>query len=471
MNKIILLACFLWAGTCLTARAQKTAYTLPEVNKILKKIHLYIDVELDDSTKKKAGLSNSLYLLPLTNYIDYNVIGKGAIAVINEDGLRDYVLKAVREGKTAVKIGKGLINEYNRLRYVSTEQGETEDVFHLGGFFAGEVEQHQEENGEFATKLEVNQLKLYFASHLNAPSGKNNVSFFAEFNPVPEEVVHQITAAVIKKGLLRDTLREYEVQGDNDDKIPFERLFVSVNNIGGSKLSFTLGQFRNPFGIWSDYTTHRNFSNTKNNTLVNGFALKKIELGVMAGYQLTSNLNLEAAVVYGRSGRTAPLYRDDVDNKKDLVTHLTYSNNRFTAGASAYLAEFAFDKRNAYGIDLGYRFDKLLLSGEYVVQRCRQLTSHALNIAPLTSELSSNAAYLQFDYEITNKLHLFGMYDYWKLNAGGETVNKPAFKIFHGLKYSINPKARWTVLEYGHMLQKSFNRNFTHISTYLEINF
>jgi hypothetical protein len=471
MNKLILLSIFSLIVFCAQIQAQKTAYTMPEVNKILKQMHLYIDVELDDSIKAKPGFANAHYLIPLINYIDYNVIGKGNAAIIADDLLREFIILGGIEGKSFERIGKDLITEYNRLRTAGDYSGQKEDIFHVGGYLVGEVEYHQEPDGKFLTLMELNQFRLYFASHLNSESKSNRVNIFAEFNPVPEEVIHQVVQAVIKKGTLQDTLREVESIGDADEAIPFERLFVAINNVGGTKINVTVGQFRTPFGLWSDYTSHRNFTSTKNNTLVNGFALKKIELGVKIDFQLSNNWQVEAAIMHGRLGRTSPLYRADFDNKKDLVTHITYTKNRFSGGASAYMAEFAFDKRNAYGIDLGYRFDKLLLSGEYVIQRNKQVAFNSPGIGAFINELSSDAAYLQFDHEISGKLHLYGMYDYWKLEADGQTVNQAAFKVFHGLKYFINPKTRWTILEYGHMFHKGFDKGFTHISTQLEVNF
>jgi Putative beta-barrel porin-2, OmpL-like. bbp2 len=469
-KKIILSACVaILLG--INVNAQKTAYTMPEVNKILKDMHLYISVELEDSIKVKSGLTNSQYLIPLINYIDYNVIGKGRVALIDDDKFREFILNNVEAGKTASQIGKELIVQYNLFKNSPLLAGEKEDAFHVGGFLVGEVEYHQEPDGKFKTLMELNQAKLYFAAHINSKSSSNKVDVFAEYNPLPEEVIHQIEEVVIKKATLQDTLFEPEISTSQNGLIPFERLFVTINNIADTKLNLTIGQFRNPFGLWSDYTSHRNFTSTKNNTLVNGFALKKIELGIKVDYQFNNNWDIEAAVVQGRFGRTAPLYREDFDDKKDFVTHITYSNKRFSAGASAYLAEFAFDKRTAYGIDVGYRFDKLLLSGEYVMQRNKEVNFNAPKIGSFINELSSNAAYLQFDYEISNKLHLFGMYDYWALKADGQTINKPAFKVFHGLKYFINPKTRWTIVEYGHMFHDGFDKGQTHLSTQLEINF
>jgi hypothetical protein len=472
MNKIILISIFLMAALTFKGKAQKTAYTMPEVNKILKGVHLYVNIELDDSTKAKINFNNSHYLNPLTNYIDYNVIGKGQVAVIDEDKLREFIIKGITEGKKLDQIGKALINEFNREAQEGGASAEKEDLFNIGGFFSGEMEYHEEPNGKFEFKTELNQLRIYFASHINSKSKNNNVSVFAEYNPVPEEVIHQVEEAVVTKGVFQDTLRQPDISAIAEGApVPFERLFVNVTNVGGTKLNLTFGQFRTPFGLWSDFTSHRNFTSTKNNTLVNGFALKKIELGLKLDYKINTHWDIEAAIVNGRFGRTAPLYRDDNDNKKDFVTHVTYTGNRFSAGASAYLAEFALDKRTAYGIDFGYRLDKLLLSGEFVIQRNKQLAVTASNIAPFINELSSNSAYLQFDYELSHSLHIYGMYDYWKLNADKQTVNRAAFKVFHGLKYFINPKTRWTIIEYGYVGHKGFDNGKAHLSTQLEINF
>jgi hypothetical protein len=370
-------------------------------------------------------------------------------------------------------IGKNLVHEYSREEDDdATASQEKEDLFNIGGFFSGEIEYHEEPDGKFQLKTELNQLKLYFASHLNSKNKSNNVSIFAEYNPVPEEVIHQVDEAVIIKGLIQDTLRQPEIIGtDAGGLIPFERLFVHVKNIGGTKFGLTFGQFRNPFGLWSDYTSHRNFASTKNNSLVNGFALKKIELGLKLDYKFNTNWEIEAAIVNGRLGRTAPLYRDDFDDNKDFVTHITYTNSRLTAGASAYLSEFAFDKRTAYGVDFSYRLDKLLLSAEYVMQQNKQLSVNAPKIGLFVKELSSNSAYLQFDYELSHAFHLYGLYDYWKMKADGKTVNRAAYKIFHGLKYFINPKVRWTIFEFGFIGHKGFDKGAIHISTQLEINF
>jgi hypothetical protein len=471
MNKPILLAFFILLSLSFQTKAQKTAFTMPEVNKILKGIHLYVAIELDDSTKLRSKFSSVSYLNPLINYIDYNVIGKGLVAVIYEDSLRQYILKNIENGVPLPKIGKALIGEYIREERSVSASVEKEDEFYVGGFFSGEVEYHQEPDGSTSVPIELNQIKLYFASHINSKSKKNNISIFAEYNPVPEEVIHQIDQAIITKGSFMDTLRQIAPTESGGETIPFERLFVHIKNVGGTPFNLTFGQFRNPFGIWSDYSSHRNFTTTKNNVLVNGFALKKIEMGLKVDFKIKNNWEVEAAIVNGRFGRTSSLLREDTDNKKDFVTHITYTNNRLTMGASAYLAEFAFDKRTAYGVDFGYRFDKLLLSGELVLQQNKQLPLTATNISPFISELSSQSGYLQFDYELNHKLHVYGLYDYWKMKADGKTVNQAAYKIFHGLKYFINPKARWTIIEYGHIGHKGFDKGSTHLSTQLEINF
>jgi hypothetical protein len=293
-KKLILSACVAIL-LAVNVKAQKTAYSMPEVNKILKGIHLYLNIELPDSTKTRIGLTNMRYLNPLTNYIDYNVIGKGRVALIDEDKLREFILSNINEGKSLSQIGKILILEFNRQEADATGVEDKEDLFSVGGFFSGEMEYHEEPDGDFQLKTELNQLRLYFASHLNTKTKSNNVSIFAEYNPVPEEVIHQVDEAIIIKGLMRDTLRQPEIDTDAEGLIPFERLFVNVKNIGGTKLGLTFGQFRTPFGLWSDYTSHRNFASTKNNSLVNGFALKKIELGLKLDYRINTNWEIEAA--------------------------------------------------------------------------------------------------------------------------------------------------------------------------------
>jgi hypothetical protein len=151
MNKVTFVL-FLSIFFSVKATAQKTAYTLPEANKILKAIHLYVDVELNDSIKTSTGLTNSHYLLPLINHIDYNIIGKGNIAIIEDVKLREFIIKSANEGKKAAVIEKELITEYIRLEKKAGTSIEKEDVFHVGGYLATEMEYHQEPDGDYITK-------------------------------------------------------------------------------------------------------------------------------------------------------------------------------------------------------------------------------------------------------------------------------------------------------------------------------
>jgi hypothetical protein len=462
--KKLLLSVLISCLAVASINAQKSAYTLPEANQILEGIHQYLSIALEDSIKARVNFRDNRYLLPLVNYIDYSIIGKGKVAHIYEEGLRTFISSSLESGSSLADVSAGLIKKYEELLLEASEGEAVSDGFSIGGFAALETEYHQELNGEYATLIEVNQLRLYFASRLNSGSKKNNIDVLAEFNPVPEEVIHHIDEAFIKPG---DTLRPPPAVGDGP--VPFERLFVVVNKLGGSRINLTLGQFRNPFGLWSDFSSHRNFSSTKNNALVNGFALKKIELGIKIDFKISNNLELEAAVVHGRTGRTSPLFRADNDSKKDLVAHLTYSKGNFFLGSSGYLAEFSTD-RTAFGIDFGFRTSKLLISGEWVMQS--NISSElAPVLLPNTHKLKSHSAYAQMDYSLTNKLHWYGLYDWWTLKADGVEVNQPAFKAFNGLKYYLSPKVRWTIIEYGHMFHKGFDKGFNHLSTQLEVNF
>jgi len=145
-------------------------------------------------------------------------------------------------------------------------------------------------------------------------------------------------------------------------------LYFDVNNIGGAGVNIRTGQFRLPFGLWSDITSHRNFTSTKNNMLVNGYALKKIDLGFQVQKQFTGG-SLTAAVVHGRQGRTSNLSRATNDNKYDLVVRANLTQPKFQLGASAYLAEFKADRNIAIGGDLLIPSRYVTIAGEFVYQK------------------------------------------------------------------------------------------------------
>lgn len=339
---------------------------------------------------------------------------------------------------------------------------------HVGGFLVAEFEYHQEPDGKYLRLLEINQARLYFSTQLNSDDAKNNISLLAEYNPVPEEVIHQIDEITVSRNGINDTLRaaENEIEG----LIPFERLHIKVSNIANHGVTLTVGQFRNPFGLWSDYTSHRNFSSTKNNALVNGFALKKIELGLLVEKSFAGGFDLQAALVHGRQGRTFPLDRADRDDKKDFVGRFGFSGRHFSWGVSSYLAEFSLNKNVAFGLDGLLSTNRLSLSGELVLQKNKALNS-TFGTAFAFNRTSAQALYIQFDYSATPKFHVYGFYETWRFFADDALVLHPAYKIFHGLRYNIHPQLRWTIFEFGRMFHRGFDQGKLHLSTQLEMTY
>ena len=287
----------------------------------------------------------------------------------------------------------------------------------------------------------------------------------AEWNPVPEEVIHHIDEVIY----MSDTLALGEITGDG--LIQFERLNLKINNVAGSGVNFTLGQFRVPFGIWSDYSSHRNFTTTKNSYIVNGFALKKIELGAMVGKTFENGVTVRSAIVHGRKGRTSPLFRADNDDKFDWVSNINYTNNKLSIGMSSYFSELNFSNRIAVGFDWLLKFNKLSVSGELVYQNNNTPEMIYETVSTNVPNLNSYAGYLQYDYAISPQIHFYGMYDSWALRVDNQLVNAPTAKLFHGFRYYINNNLRWTVLEYGYMLHNDFDKGRNHLSTQIEVTF
>lgn len=162
-----------------------------------------------------------------------------------------------------------------------------------------------------------------------------------EWNPIPEEVIHQIDELSFVRDTTTYTLSNPEENAGmlhtaNGELIPFERLYVKIENLAGSKLNLTVGQFRNPFGFWSDYTSHRNFTSTKGNQLVNGFALKKIDLGIKLDGKINTKWDWSAAIMHGRLSRTSPLNRADADDKKDFCGHIRHTSKNLTRRISIF---------------------------------------------------------------------------------------------------------------------------------------
>jgi hypothetical protein len=442
--------------------------TISDINRLLNTISLYAMLEIDVNS---GVVLEDKHLISFANYLDYQWVGSGKTAYVYPGKIATFVAEKINGGTKPEEISLLIIKAFQAGEFLldlAENPAESEDLrMKIGAYLVGEFEYHQEPDGKFLPLMEINQAKFFFSSHYNG--NRNNVNaidFLAEFNPIPEEVIHHIESVIVPHNGHSDTIAYPETTGGMT--IPFERLNFTISNIAKSGLNATFGQIRNPFGIWSDFTSHRNFTSTKNNLMVNGFALKKIELGL----QLDRNfgpVHLVAALVHGRMGRTSPLFRENADNRFDGIVRATFSRRANRFGVSGYFADLGF-RRTAIGVDYATETGRFLLGAEIVYQR-------NLDFGKLTGSddvanaASSVAGYLQIDYAISPKLHAYGMYDVWSFYLDGKQLHHPVLHIFHGLRYYVVKNVRWTMVEMGNMDHRQFDRGMLHLSTQVEVTF
>ncbi|MBK6446124.1 MAG: hypothetical protein IPF81_12790 [Bacteroidetes bacterium] len=452
---------------------------MSDVNNVFEEVEFKVMLQTDMQKAESLDLPSKKYFISMSNYIDLNVIWKGKSLVLSSDKITTFILSQLGTVNSAEQLGEKLLNAYINEEFSETEKKagneKEKPKVSLGGYFVTEYEYHQEPDGVFHSMLEINQTRIFVAAEINSSDQKNRISFLGEWNPIPEEVIHQVDEVTFVRDSVAYTISN---PGDNggmihmgsDEMIPFERLYVKVANVAGTKVNVTAGQFRNPFGFWSDYTSHRNFTSTKGNQLVNGFALKKIDLGVKLDGELKGGWEWAAAIMHGRLSRTSPLSREDTDDMKDFCGHLRYNAKKFSLGASAYLAEFN-TKRIALGLDYQVNFKKITISGETVYQRNSNPSEIFSGIDDL-KEFKSLSSYLQFDLELSHKFHLYGLYEIWDFRVDNVLVApNPEAKLFHGIKYIFNNNLHWMVIEYGHMFHKGYDKGFTHFSTSVDLTF
>jgi hypothetical protein len=443
--------------------------TVSDINRLANLVSFYALLEINVSSEV---VFEDKHLIPFTNYLDLNVVGAGKTVFLYPGRMATFIAEKINTGTPPDQISHLLIEEFQNGKFtVDVQQAaanEDELRVKIGTYMVGEFEFHQEANGKFVPLLEINQARIFFsATHRSGTSGKNNMNFLAEFNPIPEEVIHQVDEIHLRGDSLVDTVGLLTT-GMGEGMIPFERLQFTVQNLGGSQFNLTMGQIRNPFGLWSDFTSHRNFTTTKNNTLVCGYALKKIELGIQAD-RTFGPVNVMAAVVHGRLGRTTPLYRADNDTHLDGIVRASYSKKGLQVGASGYFAEFG-TRRMSAGVDVLVEKGKLLAGGEVVYQKNQDFRElYSLETSSRTA--SSVGGYVQADYALYPKLHLYGLFDYWRLSIDNSVYKRPAMKAFCGVRYYLAKNIRWTITEYGRMFHQGFDEGFNHLSTQLEVTF
>jgi len=251
--------------------------------------------------------------------------------------------------------------------------------------------------------------------------------------------------------------------------VQFEQLYIEVTNLGGAGVHFRAGEFRLPFGLWSDVTSHRNFSSAKNNSLVNGFALKKIDLGFILEKEFPGG-RITTVLVHGRQGRTSNLSRADNDNKKDLVVRALVSRPGIQVGVSGYLGELKVDRNIAVGADLVLPFRRVNMAAEFVYQKNSDMkTTYGQAFQFKKGEALSG--YVSFAANLTSRISLYGFYEAWRLSLDGKQIHGLAFKVFHGFRLVMNRNVRWTVAELGRMFHNGFDQGKWHIGSQLELTF
>jgi hypothetical protein len=442
--------------------------TISDINRLINTVSLYALLEIDVTT---GVVLEDKHLISFSNYLDYQWVGAGKTAYVYPGKIATFIAEKINSGTKPEEISLLIIKAFETGTFLVNVQMdaavEEELRMKVGAYLVGEFEYHQEPDGKFLPLLEINQAKFFFSSHYNGNrNGVNAIDFLAEFNPLPEEVIHVIESVALSHNGHIDTI-SYP-QRSEGSLIPFERLNFTISDIAATGINATFGQIRNPFGMWSDFTSHRNFSSTKNNDLVNGFALKKIELGL----QIDRNfgpVKVTAALVHGRLGRTAPLFRDNEDNRFDGVLRAAFSRRAVHFGVSSYFADLGL-RRTAFGADFSAEAGKFLLGAEVVYQH-NQDFAKSTGIDDLAKTASSVAGYFQVDYAISPKLHAYGFYDVWNFYLDGKLVHHPVFRAFHGLRYYVFKNVRWTMAEFGYMDHRQFDEGKVHLSTQVEVTF
>lgn len=449
--------------------ASREVLTVSDLMDLFSEAHLVALSNLDvSSLRVDSEATDPQVFLPLINYLDLNVLGHGDQLSLDPERIGRFVLEHAND--TALR--SRLVDAYRQGAFAASAPdgsgaGGRGQTVEIGGYFAGEVEYHQEPDGRHVGLLEINQVRVFVASNINPDALSNQTSVLLEWNPVPEEVVHHPDEVVLRSGAGYDTLRASETA--EGDIIAFEQLFCRVNNAARSGIDVTLGQFRVPFGIWSDYTSHRNFSTTKSNIIVSGFALKKIELGILLERHLVPGLGLRIAAVHGRPGRTSNLPRADADNRLDGVGRLAARLGSLELGASAYLSEFSIRRNVAFGADMHLTVGQTSISGEVVRQENKDVNETFQTALPF-SEAASTGAYVQIDHPIGRLGRLYGLYEWWQYELGGAAFGDPVLKAFQGFRRDVAPGVRWTVVEYGY-ISSDFDQSRMHLSSQLEVTF
>ncbi|MBI5868337.1 MAG: hypothetical protein HZB43_08640 [candidate division Zixibacteria bacterium] len=220
--------------------------------------------------------------------------------------------------------------------------------------------------------------------------------------------------------------------------IPFERAEVRLQNLCGRWLNLSLGQLRDPFGHWEDFSSHRNATLTKNNEFVLGIALRNLDMGITADGDFTDWLDYRLGIRKGNNVATTDLGREDNNGRYDAVGRFGVHNGSSALGFNAYFVDSRSDKF-ALGADWQTSIAMLTLMGEGVLQRNQP------------DGLRSLATYVQANFNLARRvtgLRWFVLCDYWRLEADSR-LEREALSLDSGFKYKLPAGGLTLILELG----------------------
>ena len=196
MTKRILFFILLFISGQNMVSGQTSISTMSDVNNLLEEVEFKVMLQTDLHKAEVLDLASKKYFIPLTNYIDLNVIGKGKSINLSSDKLSEYIISQINNVSTSEQLGEKILNEFLASGFVDDGRKQTTEKdkprVSLGGYFVSEYEYHQEPDGVFHSLLEINQTRIFVAADINPSESKNRISFLGEWNPIPEEVIHQI---------------------------------------------------------------------------------------------------------------------------------------------------------------------------------------------------------------------------------------------------------------------------------------
>ncbi len=324
----------------------------------------------------------------------------------------------------------------------------------MGGFLTLEGMWHHNAGEPTRVWWEINRLRLDFSSQLS-----DHLSVLAEFAPVPEEITHQIEELELSDGRVLPMADTATGVKEEQFTIPFERVEVRLQNLCGRWLNLSLGQLRDPFGHWEDFSARRNATLTKNNTFVLGIALRNLDMGITADGDLTNWLDYRLGIRKGSNVSTSGLGRKDNNARYDAVGRIGVHTGATALGINGYSVDSRSEKF-ALGADWQTSIAVLTLMGEGVLQRNQP------------EGLRSFAAYVQANYNLAHQvtgLRWFILCDYWRLEADSR-LEQEALSLNSGFKYKIPAGGLTLTLEFGRTYLNSAPDPW-HVTTQMEVEF